>query len=173
MGAQRMTNLTDYAEILALAFQLCTSPGFDELHDPDLNTELIEPYHDPVGFPTIGYGHLLSRVKWENLSKYPPITKIEAAKLCREDLMKAMTTVANLCPAPLTVKQFAALTDFAFNVGGGNLQASTLRKKVVRGDHEGAVQEFHRWVYAGGVKMRGLVRRRAMEATLYAGGTID
>lgn len=168
-----MTNLTDYAEVLALAFQLCTSPGFDELHDPDPNTELIEPYYDPVGFPTIGYGHLLSMVKWEDLSKYPPITKLEASKLCQKDLMKSMQTVFTLCPVTLTVKQIAALTDFAFNVGGGNLQASTLRKKVLRGDHDGAAQEFHKWVYAGGRKMRGLVRRRAMEATLYAGGTLD
>lgn len=47
---------------LDLAFELATRPGFDCLHDPNTATVLIESYHDPVGYPTIGYGRLLSRI---------------------------------------------------------------------------------------------------------------
>ncbi|MDK9722985.1 MAG: hypothetical protein OEL53_17570 [Rhodospirillales bacterium] len=50
------------ATALDLAFELATRPGFDCLYDPHTATALIEPYHDPVGYPTIGYGRLLSRI---------------------------------------------------------------------------------------------------------------
>ena len=33
----------------------------------------LEPYHDPVGYPTIGYGHLLSRERCADLSQFHPL----------------------------------------------------------------------------------------------------
>ncbi len=49
-----------------------------------------------------------------------------------------------------------------------SLQRSTLRRKVNREDHEEVPAEFMRWVWAGGRKLRGLVRRREDEAGLYS-----
>ena len=155
------------ATALDLAFGLATRPGFDCLHDPDTGTVMIEPYHDPVGYPTIGYGRLLSRVPWEPLNKYPPITPERAREMAMEDLGRALAAVRRLCPVPLTVHQQAALADFAFNCGAGNLQASTLRQCVLRSDHEEAARQFGRWVFARGVKLPGLVRRRKAEAEMY------
>ena len=75
-----------------------------------------------------------------------------------------------LIRVPLEDGQFDALSSFAFNLGGGALQRSTLRRKVNREEHDAVPDEFRRWVWAGGRKLKGLVRRRAAEAALYAAG---
>jgi lysozyme len=63
--------------------------------------------------------------------------------------------------------RFDALVSFTFNFGAGNLQASRLRRAVNRGEHERAPGELARWVYGGGRRLAGLVRRRKAEAVLY------
>ena len=70
---------------------------------------------------------------------------------------------------PLEDGRFDALASFAFNLGAGALQRSTLRRKVNRAEHEAVPAEFRRWVWAGGCRLKGLVRRREAEAALYAG----
>lgn len=127
----------------------------------------LKAYHDPVGYPTQGYGHLLSRKKWEDLSKYPDITMEQAIDWLRQDLAKAGRSVLRLITVPLTDNQYVALIDFTFNCGAGNLQVSTLRKVINRGEYEAVPDQFRRWVYASGVKLPGLVKRRNAEALLF------
>lgn len=127
----------------------------------------LKPYHDPVGLPTIGHGHLLSKEPWADLSRWQPITEEEADRLLEADMGKAARAVERLCPVPLTDCQKGALIDFAFNAGAGALQASALRQAILREDHDAAAGQFSRWVFARGVKLPGLVRRRTAEAALY------
>jgi lysozyme len=54
-----------------------------------------------------------------------------------------------------------------FNLGAGSLQRSTLRRKINREEHEDVPAEFLRWVWAGGKKLCGLVRRRKAEIISY------
>jgi lysozyme len=68
---------------------------------------------------------------------------------------------------PLTDGQFDALVSFTFNLGSGALQRSTLRRKVNREEHDEVPEQFMRWVWAGGRKLRGLMRRREKELLLY------
>ena len=154
---------------IAYAKWIAAQPCFDGLHDPNKKTALIEPYHDPVGYPTIGYGHLLSRTAWDRLEKYLPITVEKAEHLLEADLAKAYRVVRRLCPVTLTDYQAGALIDFTFNCGGGNLEISTLRRCVNRGDMERAADQFSRWVFAKGVKLPGLVKRRAIESQMFRG----
>jgi lysozyme len=63
--------------------------------------------------------------------------------------------------------QFGALVSFAFNVGLGNLQRSTLRMKHNRADFDGAADEFLKWSKAGGRVLPGLLKRRQDERSLY------
>jgi lysozyme len=72
-------------------------------------------------------------------------------------------------PAPTTQGQFDALVDFAYNLGEGNLGASTLLRMHKAGDHEGAAGQFARWNRASGKTMAGLTRRRNAEAAMYRG----
>lgn len=131
---------------------------------------LIYPYHDVVGYPTIGIGHLLSREKWEDLSKYTPITLDQAYAIKMRDLDKFSVGVSRLITCTLNDNEFGALVSLAFNIGLGNLQASTLRRKLNRGDsREECALEFLKWDKAGGQKIRGLTRRRVAESKFFLG----
>lgn len=154
-------------DCLELAQHLATQPGFDNLFDPNPATQLIEPYWDPLGFPTQGYGELLSRIKFEDLAKYPAIPVEEALARLTSSLRRAWGSVRRLCPVSMTAGQAAALTDFAFNCGAGNLQTSALRQAVIRGDFEFAADQFLRWDHAGGRRLAGLTKRRIAERTLF------
>ena len=69
---------------------------------------------------------------------------------------------------PITQHQFDALLSFTYNVGTGNLARSTLLRKVKANPKDPSIRgEFSRWVYGGGKRLPGLVRRRKMEADLY------
>ena len=115
-----------------------------------------------AGVPTLGFGstHGITMAS-------PPITAEEGLELLMLDIAKFERGVNRLIDVPLNQNQFDALTSFAFNLGNGSLQASTLRKKVNREDYEGAADEFPRWVFAGGRKLNGLVKRRYAERALF------
>ena len=120
-------------------------------------------YICPAGHPTIGYGHLI--LSHEDFGD--GITKSQAEELLKQDVQIAERAVLRLITVPLTDGQFNALVSFTFNLGGGALQRSTLRRVVNRGDHEDVPQQFMRWVWANGRKLNGLIKRRADEAALY------
>jgi hypothetical protein len=49
----------------------------------------------------------------------------------------------------------------------GAFRKSTLLKLLNQGNYEGAKDEFQRWVYGGGRRLAGLVKRRNHEAELF------
>jgi len=131
-------------------------------------------YTDPVGIKTIGYGHACH--VWDckvplNGKYTPPLTQAQGQELLQSDLKapgryEACTT-QYATYTNLNANQYSALVSFAFNLGCGSLQTSTLLKKLNAGDVVGASGEFGKWVYAGGVVMPGLVRRREAERKLF------
>ncbi len=127
--------------------------------------EGFEPkvYLDAAGLPTIGYGHLIR--PGEDFSK--GITQEEAEILLAKDVVSAEQAIFKLINVPLTDSQFDALVSFTYNLGSGALQRSTLRRKVNREEHCEVPAEFMKWVWAGGRKLKGLIRRRESEAKLY------
>lgn len=98
------------------------------------------------------------------------LTDEEVEGILEADLQRFVGGVARMCPANLTLDRHMALTSFAFNVGLGNLQNSTLRMKHNRGDIDGAADEFLKWNLAGGKVLKGLVLRRQDERALYLRG---
>lgn len=144
---------------------------FEGLHDGDRSTPILEPVRDPVGFWTSGWGHLISR----NVNLPPPaaITIAKAEQDLIDDAEKAARAVLRLVPVPLTDGQYAALIDFTYNLGAGNLQISALRQKLLRQEYAEAADQFPRWVRAGGRVLRGLVLRRAAERAVFLGSTPD
>jgi len=154
-------------QAVEIAARLVSRPEFDGLHDPDRSTAVIEPYYDPVGLPTIGYGHLLSRTAWAPLNQFPAISIAQAEALLRADLMKAAGAVMRMVKVRLNANQIAALIDFVFNAGAGNFEISTLRRVINRGDFAAVPGQLMRWVYAKGIKLPGLVKRRRAEAELW------
>ena len=121
-------------------------------------------YQDSAGVWTIGYGHTGGVVKGQTISDD------EVERLLAEDVAVAENAV-NAQNLNLTQDQFDALVDFVFNLGAGNFNKSTLLKKISNDPNDPTIyDEFLRWVYAGGVKLLGLVRRRTDEANLYFTG---
>ena len=124
-------------------------------------------YICPGGWPTIGYGHVVRDDERDRFAD--GIDEAAAEELLRCDVETAERAVLRLIRVPLEDGQFDALSSFAFNLGSGALQRSTLRRKVNREEHGAVSPEFRRWVWAGGRKLKGLIRRREAEARLYAG----
>ncbi len=120
-----------------------------------------QPYICPAGYWTIGYGHLCD-------PKHLPITEAEAEIYLASDLRSALTATLRYCPVLATEPEgrLAAIVDFTFNLGAGQLQTSTLRRRINQRNWPGAVSELRRWVYGGGRVLPGLVVRRAAEASL-------
>jgi len=58
----------------------------------------------------------------------------EVDEILAQDLQRFEVGVRRLCPDGLTPGRFGALVSFAFNVGLGNLQRSSLRMKHNRGE---------------------------------------
>lgn len=124
-------------------------------------------YICPAGYPTIGYGHLITEANKEQF--LDGVDEDEALELLRQDVGVAERAVLRLISVPLTQGQFDALVSFTFNLGAGALQRSTLRRKVNREEHDDVSAEFMKWVWAGGRKLKGLVKRRKAEGLLYTG----
>lgn len=93
-----------------------------------------------------------------------------ATELLRKDAAIAERAVLRLISVPLTDGQFDALVSFTFNLGAGALQRSSLRRKVNRGEHESVPAGLMKWVWAAGMKVSGLIRRREIEGALYKSG---
>ncbi|MEQ1788846.1 MAG: lysozyme [Rickettsiales bacterium] len=122
-------------------------------------------YLCPAGYPTIGYGHLITEANKEQF--LDGIDELEALDLLKTDVQKAEQAVLRLINVQLTDGQFDALVSFTFNLGAGALQRSTLRRKVNREEHADVPAELMKWVWAGGRKQKGLVRRRRTEGLIY------
>lgn len=120
-------------------------------------------YLDAVGKKTIGYGHLI-----KSGESFSCISEAQAVTLLKKDLGIAESCVSRAVKRSINDNQFAALVSFTFNLGCGNLQSSTLLKKVNAGSGAAEVcAEFARWNKAGGKVLPGLTRRRAAECDLY------
>jgi lysozyme len=141
-----------------------------------------KPYQCPALLWTVGVGHVIdpnhAKVKLADRKQLPipagwdrVLTMAEVDEILRKDLSRFEAGVLRLCPKGATQGQFDALVSFAFNVGLGNLQNSTLRMKHNRGEYEAAAEEFLKWNKAGGKVLKGLDNRRKDERALYLSET--
>jgi lysozyme len=121
-----------------------------------------EIYYCPAGLATIGYGHVIRA--GENFTK---IDHEAAENLLNQDIFLAKKAVLRNIKVALNQYQLGALVSFTFNVGAAALQRSTLRQKINRQLHHLVPEELQKWVYAQGVRLPGLVRRRRFESYLY------
>ena len=120
-------------------------------------------YADPVGIPTICYGHTAGVALGQTA------TREECEALLVGDLAEANSHVRRCIKVPLAPYQEAALTSAAFNAGPKIVCGSTLQAKANAGDYAGMCAELDRWVFAKGTRLRGLVKRRASERAMCEG----
>lgn len=121
----------------------------------------LTSYKDSAGVWTIGAGHT------RGVKSGMKITQKQADSLLRGDLLNVENYVNSL-GMNFTQGQFDAICDFIFNLGQGKFSRSTLWAKIqANAPTEDIQDEFRRWVYAGGKKLAGLVKRREWEAQRY------
>jgi lysozyme len=143
---------------------ICDFEGYHKL----LPDGRAAPYLCPARVATIGYGSIYradgSRVTLQDL----PITREEAADLLAIEIaQKCLPAVRRLITAPLPPIAEGVLVSFAYNLGAGALQRSNLRRVINAREWHRTPQEFAKWRMAGGVVLRGLVRRRRAEADMF------
>lgn len=126
--------------------------------DPPKNRRRIQPGDTVNGTLTIGFGSTGPHVK-----PGMEISRADAEKLLRQDLDRFERAVDMSVTVPLNDNQFAALVSFSFNVGVEAFKRSTLLKKLNAGQYDAVPSELMKWVNSKGVKMAGLVNRRAAE----------
>lgn len=127
----------------------------------------LKPYLCPAGVPTIGWGSTVYPNGKAVTLRDAAITPQQASDILLATMVKYEDAVSRYVQVPINQNQFDALVDFAYNVGVGNLQTSTLLKKVNASDFVGAANEFGKWVHGGGAVLPGLVNRRREEADLF------
>lgn len=141
--------------------------AWEGLVDGDPTTVLIDMYLDPVGLPTIGWGHLIKEGEDFNGG----ITEIGANNLLRKDVKRFEKAVFKRLDRSVTQEQFDALVSFTFNVGVRAFERSTLRVWVNANDRDLKIpQQFTRWVNAGGKPFKGLSLRRLAESEMWIRG---
>lgn len=126
-------------------------------------------YRCPAGVPTIGYG--TTRYLNGPVRMGDTITQAEAEALLANSVRNLFAPgLFHLIPSArnYTAGQQAALISFAYNLGLGAVEDSTLRRRLNAGESPAVVipQEFPKWVHAGEALLEGLVRRRNAEINL-------
>ena len=123
--------------------------GFEKLE--------LKAYKCPAGVLTIGYGHT------RGVKEGQVITEAQADVLLKGDVLLVEKSINDL-GLTLTQGQFDALVDFCFNLGRTKLLNSTLYVKILdNASDDDIATQFRRWVYGGGKKLDGLVKRREWE----------
>lgn len=154
---------------------------WEGVEDGNPSTVNLDPYLDPLGIWTIGWGHAILDIhkkllrgpamKTQAYALYPlGLTYLQAETLLLADSLEASKNVEALARVPLTDNQFDALVSFQFNTGA--LRGSTLLKKLNAKDYAGAAAQFERWTkghdaHGNLVELPGLVQRRAAERMLF------
>jgi lysozyme len=123
--------------------------AWEGLPDGDPSTVNFDPYQDPVGIWTIGYGRALrdpatgqylrgAKDRAAAYAQYPGgISKAQAVAMLNQDLGGEAPRVSGLVRPDATQSQFDALVSFDFNTGG--LASSTLRALHMSGAPAGGL----------------------------------
>lgn len=160
---------------------------FEGLHDGDRRTAVLEPQADPVGIYTVGWGHALFaggrpvkdretayrlwRARWPG-----GMVRADADALLTADAQAVCDKILALFPATrLSEAQLGAMLSLAYNIGVGEIGGgpdfadSSVRRRLIAGDVQGAADAFRMWRFAGGRELPGLVARREAERAVFLG----
>lgn len=132
---------------------------------------IATPYNDSEGYCTIGYGHLISRNKCENITIPQEfkngITKERATELFNSRLTEFENAVKRDVTVPLYQYEYDALVSLLFNCGASYLKenkAPKLYSNLLNKNYEAAANEF---LDITNNNTPGLVKRRKAENNMF------
>ncbi|MDG6881048.1 Phage-related lysozyme (muraminidase) [Phocoenobacter uteri] len=128
-----------------------------------------KPYTCPADVLTVGIGS--TEAGGSKIQRNKIYTNEEIAERWKEDLLIAQECVEKYAHGNTQPQgAYDALVSITFNIGCGAMRKSTLFRMAKQGYSPQMCNQFPRWVYAGGQKLKGLVKRRAKEKALCLGG---
>lgn len=132
----------------------------------------LQAYKCPAGVWTIGWG--ATRLMDAPVRSTDTISQQLADELLQREVQTLFGPgVFTLLPLAKSWKpeQIGAIVSFAYNLGLGALEESSLRKRLLAGEEPCKVvrEELPKWVHAGEAVLPGLERRRAAEVAVFCG----
>lgn len=128
------------------------------------------PYWDSYGGVwTVGYGSTF-KPNGDPVTEHSPIylPRWRARRWLRNTAMRAVGDWINEnTRVGLNKNEFDALCSLGYNIGQGALADSTVWRELQAGNRRLAADAFLMWVYAGGVVLLGLKRRRIAERDMF------
>lgn len=129
---------------------------------------MLNPYLCSAGKPTIGWGS----------TYYPDGKKVtlQDKEITEQKAFEILEYIANkdfgsninkVVKVPLNQNQFDALVSFAYNIGNGNFNSSTLLRWLNQGNYKEASMQLLRWDKSKGIVLNGLTKRRKSEKALF------
>lgn len=159
-----MKNVTARLSALGLTAALALTGGTIAVHEG----YVPGTYVDPVGIVTACFGHVNP-----SLRVGQQMSDDECLQLLAKDLVKHNNQLTTAVRVPLSDQEHAAYLSFHYNVGAGNFRSSTLLRHLNAGERVEACNQLSRWVFARGVRLPGLVNRRAHERELCLQGALS
>ena len=127
----------------------------------------LEAYQCSADVWTIGYGHT------RHVSKGDTISQDQADKYLLDDIAWVEVHCDRLITVPLNQHQHDAIVSWCYNLGCGNLRASTMLRVINAGEFDKVSEQIVRWDNVNGQPVAGLTRRRSAEAVLFDLGKAD
>ena len=128
----------------------------------------LKSYQDLGGVWTIGFGSTYDFDKQRKVQQGDVITAEQAQKWLEITTSRDAAEIKNLVKVPLSNNELNALISFVYNVGINAFKASSLLRLLNNGtDKKIVADQFDRWVYDDGVKVKGLINRRKAEKNLF------
>ncbi|MEZ9604256.1 MULTISPECIES: lysozyme [Vibrio] len=131
----------------------------------------LKPYQCSADVWTAGLGHT------SGVTPQIVLTEQQAAEYFVEDISAAEQVVNKHINQTASQGEYDMMVSFVFNLGAGNFTRSTLLKKFNQGDHQGACNEYPRWVFVNGKDCRlkqsncaGIPKRRTKEQQVCLNG---
>lgn len=90
----------------------------------------------------------------------------ECKVLLRTRVVQIFIQLVVLIEVPADVERWAAFIDFVYNEGIGTFKKSSILRDLNAGRGDEACDDLTKYVYAGGRRLPGLVRRRQAERAL-------
>ena len=122
-------------------------------------------YHDLDGKIAIGYGFRKSDIP--NLKWGDRITEQEAEEQLKKIINKYGEIVDSLVKTKISTNKRNALISFSYNIGPNAFKRSRLLKKVNSKNFQEVADEFKKWNKSQGRIIRGLIKRRIVEAEMF------
>ena len=136
-----------------------------------MNLEIIKKYEGfssqaykcPAGVWTVGWGHT-----GRDINKDTILTREEAELMLKKDVTNLQEQILFLLDGKPSMNELDALTSLVYNVGLGAFKKSRLLKRInLKDNPELVAKEWIEFNKVNGKVVKGLIRRRAEEISLY------